>query len=73
MGTHDGRLKVAVTQVAEKGKANEALLDILANFLDLRRSQVVLVSGGTNREKIVLVLDIMIDDLSARIAAVLRK
>lgn len=71
VGVHDGRLKVAVTQVAERGKANDAVLDVLAESLRLRPSQLVLVSGNTSREKVIVVRDISLEDLGERIAAAL--
>jgi uncharacterized protein (TIGR00251 family) len=70
-GEHNGSLKVAVTQVAEKGKANEALVQVLANALDLKRSQIELLSGETDRDKRFLISDITLETLQARIAAVL--
>ena len=57
MGTHQGALRVAVTQVAEKGKANQAILKVLAKSLNLKKSQLVLVAGETSRSKQVLVRD----------------
>lgn len=50
-GTHDGALKVSVTQVPEKGKANGALIQVLAKALGLKKSQVQLVSGQTSTRK----------------------
>ena len=50
-GEHNGHLKVAVTQVAEKGKANDAVVRVLCKELSLRKSQVELLSGQTSREK----------------------
>ena len=67
VGVHDGMLKVAVTQVAEKGKANDALVDVLAKRLDLRRSQFELIAGATSHEKKFLVQRIALDDLARRI------
>jgi hypothetical protein len=70
-GIHGGMLKVAVTQVAEKGKANEALAETLAKGLGLKRSQVELASGTTSREKKFLIRDVTAEDLTARIEAAL--
>src|SRR5687768_16023393 len=42
-----GALKVAVTQAPEKGKANQAIAELLAKYLQLRKSQVELLSGAT--------------------------
>ena len=52
VGEHGGRLKVAVTAIAEKGKANEALVDAVAEAFGLKRSQVTLVSGQTSNQKV---------------------
>ncbi len=54
VGEHSGRLKVAVTAVAEKGKANDALVDAVAEAFQVRRSQVSLVSGATSNQKVFL-------------------
>lgn len=70
-GQHDGALKVAVTQVAEKGKANQAIVEALAEGLGLKRSQIELLSGETQRQKTFLVRDISQDELAERIAAAL--
>ena len=56
-GEYVGRLKVSVTQVAEKGKANQAILALLAKELQLRKNQLELVSGDTSSEKLFLVRD----------------
>jgi uncharacterized protein YggU (UPF0235/DUF167 family) len=62
-------LKVSVTQAAEKGKANDALVEALARGLDLKRSQIELVSGPTQREKKFLIRGVTVGDLARRIAA----
>lgn len=66
-GVQNGALKVAVTQVAEKGKANKAVLEVLCDALDLRRSQVELVSGETSQQKQFLVRDVTVEQLQAMI------
>lgn len=70
-GLHRGSLKVAVTQVAEKGKANKALLQFLGKTLLLRRSQLELIAGETSTDKLLLIRDIARDELVRRIEAVL--
>ncbi|WP_085025707.1 DUF167 family protein [Ensifer aridi] len=45
-------LKVRVRGVPEKGKANEALIAALAKALGLAKNKVSLVSGDTQRKKI---------------------
>ncbi len=63
----DGALKVVVTQVAEKGRANQAILGFLAKSLRLRKSQLELFRGDNARLKIVCVRGISIADLKSRI------
>ncbi len=46
-------LKVAVTAAPEAGKANTALEKLLAKTLGLPRTTVSVVSGHTNRSKLV--------------------
>jgi hypothetical protein len=66
-GEQNGALKVSVTQVAEKGKANKAILALLARGLDLKKSQLELIAGETSREKRFLVREISPHDLQERI------
>jgi uncharacterized protein (TIGR00251 family) len=72
-GCQDGFLKVSVTQTAEKGKANKALIAVLCDTLGLRRSQVELVTGATSPRKKVLVRGIGPTDLQSRITATLNE
>ena len=57
-GEQAGYLKVSVTQVAEKGKANKAILDLLCKSLRLRKSQVALFSGHSSSYKRFLITGI---------------
>ena len=67
-GEHEGALKVSVTQVAEKGKANDAICALLAKSLKLSKSQVRLISGETSRQKRFLVDGIGREELESRLA-----
>lgn len=66
-GEQDGALKVSVTQVPEKGKANKAIIELLAKALDVRKSQIELVSGATASQKRFLVREIPLAELQRRI------
>ena len=57
-GTQDGALKVCVTQVPEKGKANKAIVEFLAKALKLRKSQLSLFSGELSSQKKFLATEI---------------
>jgi len=71
VGVHAGRLKVAVTQVAERGKANTALCEALAEGLGVKRSQVTLVSGPTNPQKRFLIAGATVAQVAERVVAAL--
>jgi uncharacterized protein (TIGR00251 family) len=66
-GVQDGALKVCVTQAPEKGKANKALVEVLAKWLGVKKSQVELITGETASQKKFLVRDIDMQSLAARI------
>lgn len=70
-GEQNGMLKVAVTQIAEKGKANKALVEVLSRDLKLRKSQIELVSGETSAQKSFLIRGVDAGELAARIQAAL--
>jgi hypothetical protein len=69
-GEQDGQLKVAVTQVAEKGKANRAIIQLLARELELRKPQIELLSGEAASRKRFLIRGLTPAELIARIEAV---
>ncbi len=70
-GVHDGALRVSVTQVAEKGKANKALVGVLAKALKLRKSQIEIVAGVTVSQKRFMIHAVTVDQLAKRIEAAL--
>lgn len=70
-GEQNGALKVSVTQVAEKGKANKSLIEVLAKELGLKRSQIELIAGETQPQKKFLIRGVTQDELKTRIAAAL--
>ncbi|MCA1407454.1 DUF167 domain-containing protein [Ensifer sp. IC3342] len=47
-----GYLKVRVRAVPEKGKANQALIALLAKQFGIAKNRIALVSGDTQRKKI---------------------
>jgi uncharacterized protein (TIGR00251 family) len=52
-GAHGGALRIAVAAVAERGKANRAVVEALAEALGLPASSVTIVSGKTSQDKVV--------------------
>jgi len=66
-GIRQGALRVSVTQVAEKGKANRAIAEVLAKELDLRKADVELISGATAATKKFLLRNINEETLIAKL------
>lgn len=54
-GLHDGALKIALATPPVDGRANEALLALLADLLHLPKSRVHLIAGTASRSKIIRV------------------
>ena len=55
---HGDGWRVRVAAVPERGKANEAVIEFLAQRLDLPRESIELVSGHSSRDKVVEVTGI---------------
>jgi len=53
-GFRNGSLLVKVTAAPEKGKANEAVIAVIADFLDITPSNLHILRGHTSRNKMVL-------------------
>lgn len=69
VGEHAGALKVAVTAPPEDSRANEAVVDVLRDWLGLKRSQVELAAGPTSRNKQVFIRGLTPDELTALMTA----
>lgn len=57
-----------VAAAPERGKANDAVLELLAETLAVPRASVTLVSGGSSRNKIVELTGIAPDEIERRLA-----
>ncbi len=66
---HDGTIKVHVTAPPREGEANEALIQFLAEVLDVPKSRLEIVAGETGRDKLVSVLDMDVETAHKRIVA----
>ena len=71
VGEQAGALKLAVTAPPDKGRANEALVEVLAESLGVKRSQVELVSGATSRAKKFLVRGMTPEALREKLTSIL--
>jgi uncharacterized protein (TIGR00251 family) len=70
-GQQAGALQVSVTQAPEKGKANKAIIALLAQALEVRKSQIELLAGETSPHKRFLVRAIAAPELAERIGRVM--
>lgn len=54
----DGSLIACVREVAADGKANEALIKMLAEYYGVAKTRVSIIRGHTSRRKVVEILDV---------------
>lgn len=54
-GEHDGRLKLRLAAPAVEGKANEALIEFLADYFGVPKRNVRIAAGLKSRRKRVIV------------------
>jgi uncharacterized protein (TIGR00251 family) len=69
VGRHGDAWKVRIGAPPEGGKANDALVDLIATTLEIPRSSVELVAGRGSRDKTILVHGLLEADVEARLAA----
>lgn len=60
VGELDGRLKVTVASPPERGAANQAVCQLIARGLKLRKQQVAIEEGQTSAQKLVRVKNMTI-------------
>ncbi len=51
MGLLDGMVKIKVAAAAEKGKANQCLIEFLAKKLEVKKKDISIISGKTSPVK----------------------
>jgi uncharacterized protein YggU (UPF0235/DUF167 family) len=69
VGRHGDAWKLRVTAAAEGGRANDAVVRLLADTLALPRNAVTLVSGHSTRDKIVELAGIEPVDIERRLSS----
>ena len=67
VGELGGALKISLTTPPVEGRANEACIEFLANFLEVPRSSVSIASGETNRRKVIRVAGLSAEELRKRV------
>lgn len=73
VGRHGDAWKVRVTAPAEGGRANEAVVRLLAQTLAVPRGAVTLVSGHGARDKIVELAGVDPGDIERRLSSAAEK
>jgi uncharacterized protein (TIGR00251 family) len=73
VGRHGEAWKVRVAAPAEDGRANEAVVRLLAETLSLPRDAVTLVSGHAARDKIVQLTGLDPTQIERRLTSAARK
>ena len=66
-GVLDGALKINVAAPPEKGKANKAVIALLARVLGVRKNQLAEVAGQTNPRKTIAVEGVSADTVRAAV------
>jgi uncharacterized protein (TIGR00251 family) len=67
VGRHGDAWKLRVTAPPERGRANDATLDLLAGTLGVERADLRLVSGNAARDKTVEVTGLSFDEAERRL------
>ena len=67
VGVLGGRLKITTSAPAEKGKANRAVAELLAETLGVARKDVSLHSGATSSQKEFLIANLAIHQVRQRL------
>jgi uncharacterized protein len=70
VGRHGAGWKVRVAAPPERGRANDAVIDLLASALAVPRVHVTLQSGGTSRDKTFVVHGVDAQEIEARLVSV---
>ena len=63
----DNALKVRVTAPPVEGAANKALIELLAERLKIRKSQIEIVAGQTSRHKMISVVGLGPSEVEERL------
>ena len=69
VGRHGDAWKVRVAAAPERGRANAAVLALVADALRLPRDAVSLVSGAASRDKIVELTGLAPEEIDRRLAS----
>ena len=60
----DGRLRLCITTPPVDGKANKAIISLLAKWLKVPKRSISIISGELSREKRIFIEDISVETVS---------
>ena len=66
-GIEGDYIKIRLRAIPEKGKANEAIIKILAKFFDIAPTKISIISGQTSRIKTVEIISHDIHEIEKKI------
>jgi uncharacterized protein len=69
VGRHGDAWKVRVAAPPERGRANDAVVGVIAQALGVERRNVRLVGGASGRDKVVELTGLTLDEAERRLAA----
>lgn len=72
-GVRGGALLVRLAAAPVDGAANDALLGLVADLLDVPRRRVELIAGARSRDKRIRVAGAVAADVERRLSAILRR
>jgi uncharacterized protein YggU (UPF0235/DUF167 family) len=73
VGRYGDAWKIRVREAPERGRANDAVVELLAGTLSLPKSDVRLVGGHGTRDKLVELTGLSADETDRRLAAAEQK
>jgi len=66
-GLHGEALKIRIAAPAQEGRANQALVEFLADLLGLPKSRVSILRGEKTREKVLLLRGLKAEELAGKL------
>ena len=63
LGPHGDCLKIAVNAPPEKGTANQALIEMLADLLHISKQQIKILSGSTSSRKSLVLQGVTVESV----------
>jgi len=67
LGIKGDRLRLRVKAPPQKGRANQACINLLAKVLSLNKKEIKLISGLKAREKMFFIQNMKLDDLKEKL------